>query len=199
MTTEADEYGVRAMLTYSDPITADVITVTFNGTEYECRRDEDGGYGAPFDINTQSFDWSEYPFYVASFENNYINTQTAGTYSIKITTVESNITTTPCFEKASTYASALLINEVFSSSISMNNKAPATREGGSDSLILDKPFDVIRTAFKSGKNCVVSLNSGNSTLITNISGYCVAAHEITEYGDAILKWIATDADAYPQK
>ena len=88
-------------LSYSQPIIQDTITVTFNGTEYECPRLSDGSYGAPYDQSTSTFDWSEYPFtlYSDSFDSS-IYTETAGTYSVKIEGMQEVATTTQCFEKA---------------------------------------------------------------------------------------------------
>lgn len=102
--------GAFGYLSYGELITADTIRVTFNGTEYIC---ENGGadyvadYGADFDVETQTFDWSKYPFNIESYgekggdtpAKNYLITQFAGTYSIKIEAVEETIETTDCFKK----------------------------------------------------------------------------------------------------
>ena len=82
--TTAIEQGASAaigLFAYSERITADTIKVTFNGTEYTCNKIDDDGvacYGA-FD------DFSEYPFLIESSESgNYLDTETAGTYTLKI-------------------------------------------------------------------------------------------------------------------
>ena len=113
VTTVAEEGDPNALgdLSYAELITADTIRVTFNGTEYICENTiDDGGnsqYGAVFDDETGTFDWSEYPFIIGSFgaladdtPYNSLATQSAGTYSIKIEAVEETIETTDCFEKA---------------------------------------------------------------------------------------------------
>lgn len=102
---EDPEDEAWATLEYSELINQDTITVTFNGTEYECEVAEEDGwynYGAS---NADTWDWSEYPFQVSSLQQlggsiNHLVTQNAGTYSIKIEAVEETVTITPCFEAA---------------------------------------------------------------------------------------------------
>lgn len=107
MTTTAQGGYNSTQLSYSQLIDADSITVTFDGTEYECPRiSVHNGYiyggftegGAP--------DFSEYPFAIASDSDhgNMFATETAGTYSIKIETEETVATTTPCFDLARGYS-----------------------------------------------------------------------------------------------
>lgn len=101
VTTVQDGDFAYVDLSYSQLIDADIIRVTFNGTEYICSNvtEEDGGvYGAVDG-------WSVYPFLLESDStpfgiNTSLTTETAGTYSVKIEVVEEAITTTPCFEKA---------------------------------------------------------------------------------------------------
>lgn len=62
-------------------LSADTIKVTFNGVEYTCEKQSEGGgiiyYG--------SDDFSEYPFYISiNPRGSSIQTQTAGTYTLKI-------------------------------------------------------------------------------------------------------------------
>lgn len=76
-------------------INAPSIRVTFNGTSYNCKR-VDGLYGAPGVFDSK--DWSQYPFSISG--DGTFQTESAGTYSIKIETVEEVVETTPCFEKA---------------------------------------------------------------------------------------------------
>ena len=91
VTTSAQSGSYNARLLYLQPISANTIRVTFNGTEYECERQAMGDffiYGASVDEQTGAFDWSEYPFCITSNSGNYppneIYTETAGTYTIKI-------------------------------------------------------------------------------------------------------------------
>ena len=76
--------------TYSTQITAESITVTFNGTDYICTRTtayEGGGfveyaYGG---FNNDGPDLTNYPFYIYAVPNgNGIGTQTEGTYTIAV-------------------------------------------------------------------------------------------------------------------
>jgi len=99
-TGEEDTYPA-ATLSYSEPIEADTIKVTFNGVEYTCQKSEYGSYGAPW--SGASLDWSEYPFsfgYDTDVDANQIYTETAGTYQVKIEAFEETIDTSECFKKA---------------------------------------------------------------------------------------------------
>lgn len=101
VTTVFDEVNNSGKLAYSTSIDADTIRVTFDGTEYTCNAQEgEMGtlYGAP--MGEEGIDWSEYPFQISSGLRNDIYTETAGTYRVKIETVEEVVETTPCFEKA---------------------------------------------------------------------------------------------------
>lgn len=105
VTTESSKIYTFGYLSYSKPIDADSLKVTFNGTEYTCPRNADGSYGASYDESTDSADWSEYPFtlYSESDGGGYVSTlytESAGTYSIKIEAVTFNATVEPCFKSA---------------------------------------------------------------------------------------------------
>ena len=76
----------------------DSIKVTVNGTEYTCPKNSDDSYGAPMDSATWTYDWSNYPFAIAW--GNGFNTQTAGTYSVKVEATGEVVETSECFEKA---------------------------------------------------------------------------------------------------
>ena len=89
------------------PTPAGDIIVTFNGVEYRCPNmgnDMMPLYGAQW--NAGAIDWSEYPFIIATGELSgvFINTQTAGTYSVKIETIRESVITSECFEKARGYS-----------------------------------------------------------------------------------------------
>lgn len=75
----------------------DSIAVTFNGIEYIADVQEYGQYGAKLDRDTETFDWSEYPFAIGG---DMLVTQNAGTYSVKIEECNETIETSDCFEKA---------------------------------------------------------------------------------------------------
>lgn len=101
VTTVFDDVMNSGILAYSTSIDADTIRVTFDGTEYTCNAEEalaGKTYGAP--MGEEGVDWSEYPFQIASGLRNDLYTESAGTYQIKIETVEEVVETTPCFEKA---------------------------------------------------------------------------------------------------
>lgn len=91
-------------LLLNEEITASSIFVTFEGVEYVCNVYSDYGnsnYGAPYVEDTDGYDWSNYPFSILSNSHmNMLYTEHAGTYTVKIETVDEVVETTPCFEKA---------------------------------------------------------------------------------------------------
>ena len=60
----------------------------------------DEACGAPYDDETGSFDWSEYPFAIAVGENGFIATPSAGTYQVKIESLNLDVEVTNCFKEA---------------------------------------------------------------------------------------------------
>lgn len=72
-------------LTYSQLIDASSITVTFDGTEYECPSIGMGHYGAPF-AGPMGFDFSEFPFNLITSDGRRaeLTTQTAGEHTIAV-------------------------------------------------------------------------------------------------------------------
>lgn len=141
-------------LSYSQLINTDTICVTFNDTVYECERiliNGNNTYGAPWDSATEIYDWSEYPFSITSIEGyNGLNTETAGTYSIKIEAVELSVETTPCFRKAvesiSGATQPLIVNDV----------------GG----VLDKTATEISDAFYASRRVHIRNGTINSELVS---------------------------------
>ena len=95
------DYGWGA-LTYSDAILADRLLVVFDGVSYIVDKSDDGEYsyyGAPAD----GTDFSEYPFGIQSDmlgDENYIATENSGTFDITISTYDTAVDTTECFEEA---------------------------------------------------------------------------------------------------
>lgn len=93
-------------LAYSEPITADTIKVTFNGTEYECNKQtHDLGF-TYYGTNTmprigEVIDWSEFPFEITDYQ---LFTETAGTYQVKIEAYEKTTETSECFDRARGYS-----------------------------------------------------------------------------------------------
>lgn len=102
---EAASVPAVGEISYANPIDAEVIAVTFNGTEYVCQRREQelmymyGAYGTP-----ESVDWSKYPFIITSSVAdevyNQLVTQNGGTYSLTIKEATEDVETDRCFENA---------------------------------------------------------------------------------------------------
>lgn len=88
VTTEDEQGGVAASSELNVNITANTIKVTFNNTEYICNKDTDYiSFGAAFDAETGSFDFSEYPFgmmFISEIDTWNFFTPSSGTYSLKI-------------------------------------------------------------------------------------------------------------------
>lgn len=97
--TEDDDGMYAGQLTVSS-ITVANITVTYDGTPYQCARDGDGGYGT--DV---SFTFTDYPFRIEG--DGFIITETAGSHAVKIEAVESGVDTSAAFDAAVTAASPL--------------------------------------------------------------------------------------------
>lgn len=93
------EQGMNlGMLTYSTPITADVLLITFDGVEYECHAMSVGGGTSYGGMTEQGPDFSVYPFMLYSgYGANGIYTETAGTYTIKIDAVETTYDVSTAF------------------------------------------------------------------------------------------------------
>lgn len=125
-----------AAIAYSQLIDADTITVTFDGTEYECHSVSEGEYGAPY--NDGNPDFSKFPFTLyTSSDGAAIITQTAGEHTIAASTVS--------IEISSSFDSAVVLAGVF------------------EVVSGTTTFQEARDAFKSGKRvCVVSSNSGKT-------------------------------------
>lgn len=91
-------------LSYPSKIDADTIKVTFDGVEYICEN-RYGVYGALYNEETDSTDWSAYPFTIYWGEDgNYLNTENAGTHQVKIESYEKTVETSECFDRARGYS-----------------------------------------------------------------------------------------------
>lgn len=86
VTTTAEDNVFSGKIEGLGSLTANTIKVTFNGVEYTCERDQDGYYGAPFNFETEQYDWSKFPFVINTSEpgETWLVTETAGTYTLKI-------------------------------------------------------------------------------------------------------------------
>lgn len=91
-TSEVEYYeSPMANFTYSGQITADYIVVTFDGVEYVCQSSGNGYtnyYGATEDSSTYEYDFSKYPFQIASGGDGYnsIITELPGSHSVSVKT-----------------------------------------------------------------------------------------------------------------
>lgn len=88
VTTTAGQYGNEGSLSYAGQVTADEVTVTFDGTEYQCPLiivNGDGrGYGGV--TSTWEYELDTYPFALVFSESdgNVIATKTAGSHSVSV-------------------------------------------------------------------------------------------------------------------
>ena len=100
VTTVAQEWGNDATFSYNQFINNDVITVTFNGTDYECNRLDFDGYYGYGGVTETGQDFSQYPFAIGSYSDgrNFISTQSAGTYSVAVSAMSAVVSSD--FEKA---------------------------------------------------------------------------------------------------
>lgn len=105
VTTEGNWTPV-AEFSYTDFIQADRLYVDFNGTEYIAEKtfgdDLTCSYGAPWDDDSGTYDWSVCPFCIDSASDgvNGIATPTAGTYNVGVVSETLEVTTSECFGKA---------------------------------------------------------------------------------------------------
>ena len=93
--------GSPAHLTYSTPITATSLKVTFDGTVYTCPRIDMAGYVFYGGCNGGP-DYSEFPFMIQSSNdgNNFIFTKEAGEHTVKAVATDLSASFTPCFKTA---------------------------------------------------------------------------------------------------
>ena len=190
VTTVFDEVNNSGKLAYSTSIDADTIRVTFDGTEYTCNAQEgEMGtlYGAP--MGEEGIDWSEYPFQISSGLRNDIYTETAGTYQIKVETVEEVVETTPCFEKA--------VNSVVGGGSGGGGSALIVN---GDGLALDKTWQEIKNAVMDGRNVLLEMTAFGSSVYFATG---VTENEVPGNPDFRVHfankdtYIATSADGYP--
>lgn len=166
----------RGDFTYSEPITADIIKVTFNGTEYTCNKKSVNDTNAYGGVDAQGPLFSEYPFaIIPSQSSNRFFTETAGTYRVKIETREETIETSECFKKAveSVRAGAFQVRAV-------------SRDAETGVITYNCSVSQLRNAFERGdyitfcdelsdtplmlRDCVFSRNNNQPTLVGMI-GY----------------------------
>ena len=95
--TAVDDGGMYCAQLSVTSITASNITVTYDGTPYQCTR-VGRGYGAD-----DSLTFADYPFRIE--DDGFIMTETAGTHSVKVEAVESSVDTSAAFDTAVASAS----------------------------------------------------------------------------------------------
>lgn len=99
VTTVAGEMGNQAEFVYSESIDAPSITVTFDGTDYECEKMIIDGLSVYGGFSSGGPDFTDYPFCVASLiGRNLVITEIAGTYTITIKYVSVGVS--PDFDAA---------------------------------------------------------------------------------------------------
>lgn len=100
ITTASSGGDVVGNFTYSNFINADILDVTFDDVKYRCEKRVDGlevSYGTDRAVG----DWSGCPFCIVSAPSgNKLYVETAGSYTVKVESVEVTIDTSECFEKA---------------------------------------------------------------------------------------------------
>lgn len=103
LTSETVTIDTIGTLTYSTDITAEQLYVVFDGTPYIVSRhyDEITGH-VTYGATDEPYDFSEYPFGILAEEGagNYVYAESPGTYDISVSTYESSVITTECFEEA---------------------------------------------------------------------------------------------------
>jgi hypothetical protein len=200
VTTVADK-SPGAQLTYSQVIDADTIRVTFNGVEYVCNKHEiDVGTVEPMyaygGVSSSGPDFSEYPFDITSARTpsgaiNGCDTQTAGTYTVKIEVPELVVTTTPCFEKAvkSVVDGALIVKY--------------DHDGDDDLQYYDKTWQQVKDAFDAGLPIYLHLDRISSatrqyfTSLNSMSGSLSAVFHDFNGGNTQL--LAEDVNGFLYK
>ncbi len=98
--TTVDDGGMYDGQLSISSITSPTITVTYDGTPYQCAQDGDGGYG-----DDPNFTFSDYPFRIES--DGFIITQTGGAHTVKIEATVTSVETSAQFADAVASASPL--------------------------------------------------------------------------------------------
>ena len=147
VTTADDGYGVYSgTLVYSTAITASRLTITFNGTEYICTGRYDSeyaswAYGAPWSNDLNNYDFSTYPFNVYS-ESGYgtmLATESAGTYTIKITDSSQSIEVSDDFQSAvNSFVDTSMMPMLCVSGTTTHDEMASAMMGGS--ILLFQPY-----------------------------------------------------------
>jgi hypothetical protein len=152
VTTVTEGDYATANLAYAQEITSEVLSVVFNGTEFTCYRHEGGSYGAPYTEETDTYDFSEYPFTIeTSMSSNDIYVAEPGTYNVSVSA--ETTTYTDSFIKGVAENSTVYVNFVNRPNVG---------------LVCNKTFSEIQEAYKSGANVVGTYATGTNTEIYNL-------------------------------
>ena len=178
-----------ALLDYvaSEPITE--LTITFDGTRYVCQGINAGArivFGG-VDPNTQSFDFTNYPFAVLLGTNeSSLFTNTDGTHTIAASVSEISTETTECFKAAVNSAVSPLMVHRFGD-------------------YLDKTWREISNALM-GRGAVIATQinaEGDYTVEPILSAYVVDSGDSKSYkvsfyaGDPISNYSTSSPEGYP--
>lgn len=101
--TTVDEDGTAwGDFSYSTYIVAETTTITFDGTDYVCTRQQgDNTTSAYGGYSEGALDFTDYPFAFFSDQGaNYIATSTGGTHTVSVAGTSSSIETSALFETA---------------------------------------------------------------------------------------------------
>ena len=166
--TTTDQGGFNfAPLSYEPRITADTITVIFDGIEYTCALIIETNSTAYGGYSSEGPDYTVYPFCIlSSSSGNELYTSTEGTHSIEIKTVIEDVETSEGFDKAveKTYKNNLA---PFIVHISDNDV-----EGSFEGWEVEESFTEIWHAIQSGR---LVYGRWNSEILT-----------VTHYGDSSI-------------
>lgn len=183
VTTAERGEGAMALLTYSEPIEADELTVVFNGTQYICPKIENDGmvcYGG-FDSNTGRPDFTNYPFFIGNDDGvNFIGTESPITATITASAVSTTVETTECFEKAACESAVCILT--------VNTRT----EGTNTVLSLNKTWQEI---YDIAKTKMVLLRTYESGRITFAPLAMMDSDYRVEFGSVVF--VADSADGYP--
>lgn len=105
------EDGAWGAFSYSTLITADTLTVTFDGTDYVCPRIDVGNNSAYGGYSNGAPDFTDFPFAIFSSDMGSIGTDittaSAGTYAVSAYATSSSIEVSPSFQSAVNEASPI--------------------------------------------------------------------------------------------
>ena len=101
VTTEDEEGIAWGEFSYSTKITAETVTVTFNGTDYQCQKVDAEGDNAYGGWGAEGPDFTSIPFAILSGDGfNEICTPTGGTYTVKVDASTTTVETSANFSMA---------------------------------------------------------------------------------------------------